>query len=282
MNFIRNFNNNAALVSDKEGVEWVVVGKGVGFGRKTGEVVDDSLVEHKFVAADKNSPEIEEFKDIKPQALQLTTEVVKLIEPLLKLTYNDYQYFTLADHIDFALKCARDGIEIDNGTVRWEVRKLFTHEFQVAQKAVELIKKKTGMTFPDSEVVFLTYHFVNAESDGSKLQETIKISRLIAGIVEIVQYQYHITLDTESFNYNRFITHLRAMMAQQLSKSQSGGSELDPSLLELMRVKYPLAFSTVERIDAFLQEKAGWKLESDGKVYMALHIWRVTHRQKIE
>lgn len=282
MNYIRNFNNNAALVSDREGVEWVVVGKGVGFGKKQGEEIDETLVEHKFVAADKNSPEIEEFKDIKPQALQLTTEVVKLIEPLLGITYNDYQYFTLADHIDFALKRARDGIEIDNGTVRWEVRKLFAREFTVAQKAVELVRKRTNMTFPDSEVVFLTYHFVNAESDGSKLQETIKISRLIAGIVEIVQYQYHLTLDTESFNYNRFITHLRAMMVQQLSKSQDSGEELDPSLLELMRIKYPLAFATVERIDAFLQEKADWKLGPDGKVYMTLHIWRVTHRQKIE
>lgn len=280
MNFIRNFNNNAALVSDKKGIEWVVVGKGVGFGKKEGEKIDNELVEHKFVAADKNAPEIDEFKDIKPQALQLTTEVVRLIEPLLKITYNDYQYFTLADHIDFALKRARDGIEIDNGAVRWEVRKLFAREFKVAKKAVEMIRKKSNMTFPDSEVIFLTYHFVNAESDGSKLQETIKISRLIAGIVDIVQYQFHITLDTESFNYNRFITHLRAMMVQHLSKSQSGGNELDPSLLELMRVKYPQAFSTVERIDDFLQERAGWKLEPDGKVYMILHVWRVTHRQK--
>ncbi|MEB3365639.1 CAT RNA binding domain-containing protein [Lactobacillus sp. R2/2] len=34
MKFVKNFNNNAALVSDKSGVDWVVIGNGIGFGKK--------------------------------------------------------------------------------------------------------------------------------------------------------------------------------------------------------------------------------------------------------
>lgn len=81
-------------------------------------------------------------------------------------------------------------------------------------------------------------------------------------------------LDPESFNYNRFIAHLRALMVQRVSRSNGTGSELDQSLLQLMQVKYAHAYATVERIDTFLQSKAGWRLEPDDKVYLTLHIWR--------
>lgn len=67
----------------------------------------------------------------------------------------------------------------------------------------------------------------------------MKITKLIAGIVDIVQYQYGLTLDVESFNYTRFIGHLRAFMVQRLSNARPYGAELDGELLALMEQKYP-------------------------------------------
>ncbi|MCT0161407.1 PRD domain-containing protein [Lactiplantibacillus pentosus] len=280
MKFLKNFNNNAALVVDDQDVEWIVVGNGVGFGKHKGDQIDEQKIQRRFVATLKQNVDIDSFQDLKPQSFAITTQVVHLVEPLLKVSFSDYQYFVLADHIDFALKRANDGIDVDNGTVRWEVKKLFPKEFQAASKAVDLINETADVTLPKSEVVFMTYHFINAGSDGSKLQETIKITKLISGIIDIVQYQFQMNLDPESFNYNRFVAHLRALMVQRVSRTSSTGSELDQSLLQLMIAKYPQAYATVERIDTFLQSKAGWRLEPDDKVYLTLHIWRVTHRQK--
>lgn len=280
MKFLKNFNNNAALVVDDQDVEWIVVGNGVGFGKHKGDQIDEQKIERRFVATLKQNVDIDSFQDLKPQSFAITTQVVHLVEPLLKVSFSDYQYFVLADHIDFALKRANDGIDVDNGTVRWEVKKLFPKEFQAATKAVNLINSTADVTLPKSEVVFMTYHFINAGSDGSKLQETIKITKLISGIIDIVQYQFQMNLDPESFNYNRFVAHLRALMVQRVSRTSGTGSELDQSLLQLMIAKYPQAYATVERIDTFLQSKAGWRLKPDDKVYLTLHIWRVTHRQK--
>ncbi|MGU9558811.1 PRD domain-containing protein [Lactiplantibacillus pentosus] len=282
MKFLKNFNNNAALVVDDQDVEWIVVGNGVGFGKHKGDQIDEQKIQRRFVATLKQNVDIDSFQDLKPQSFAITTQVVHLVEPLLKVSFSDYQYFVLADHIDFALKRANDGIDVDNGTVRWKVKKLFPKEFQAATKAVDLINSTADVTLPKSEVVFMTYHFINAGSDGSKLQETIKITKLISGIIDIVQYQFQMNLDPESFNYNRFVAHLRALMVQRVSRTSGTGSELDQSLLQLMIAKYPQAYATVERIDTFLQSKAGWRLEPDDKVYLTLHIWRVTHRQKSE
>ena len=267
---------------DDQSVEWIVVGNGVGFGKHQGDLVDENKIQRRFVSTLKQNVDIDSFQDLKPESFTVTTQVVHLVEPLLNISFSDYQYFVLADHIDFALKRANDGIDVDNGTVRWEVKKLFNKEFQAASQAVALINQLANVTLPKSEVVFMTYHFVNAASDGSKLQETIKITKLISGIIDIVQYQFHMTLDPESFNYSRFVAHLRSLMVQRASQSNVTGSELDASLLQLMMAKYPLAYETVERIDTYLQNQTDWQLHPDDKVYLTLHIWRVTHRQKNE
>ena len=68
-------------------------------------------------------------------------------------------------------------------------------------------------------------------------------------------------------------------MIQHLSGKWHQGQELDPAVLEIMRQRYPQAAETVERINTFLTNKNGWQLNPDDKVYLILHVWRVTHRQ---
>jgi beta-glucoside operon transcriptional antiterminator len=41
MIFLKTFNNSAALVQDDQGQEQVVLGKGVGFGLKKGDKIDE-------------------------------------------------------------------------------------------------------------------------------------------------------------------------------------------------------------------------------------------------
>ncbi|WEV36899.1 PRD domain-containing protein [Lactobacillus sp. ESL0677] len=280
MKFVKNFNNNAALVSDESGVDWVVIGNGIGFGKKAGDEIDESKISRRFVAVEKNIELANSISDIDTRTLALTTEVIQIASEKLQTKFSDYQYFALADHIDFLLKRADEGIDLGQETVRWEIRKLFPKEYDVALTAIKLIEKKTGMTLPRSEAVYLTYHFINAGSDQTKLQDTIKITKLIRGVIAIIEYQYGMQLDTESFNFNRFMTHLRAFMVRHICGiNDESGSELDRSLLELMKAKYQTAYETVLKIGTYLQKQAGWQLQPDDQVYLTLHVWRVTHRQ---
>ncbi|RHW44863.1 antitermination protein BlgG [Bombilactobacillus bombi] len=279
MNFIKSFNNNVALVKDKNNTEWVVIGNGIGFGKKTGDVVDESKIERRFIATENDNSQMETLSDISPKTIDITTKVVKLVEPLLQVKFNSYQYVVLADHLEFALQRADEELDLADGTTSWSIKKLFPKEYDAAKQAVELVEKLTQKQLSDSEIVFITYHFLNLRSDGTGLHDTVKITKLIGQIVEIVQYQYGITLDNDSFNFNRFITHLRSFMIQHLKQTENHNDELDPAILKLMIAKYPKAYATVERIGDFLQQKTGWELQPDDKVYLTLHIWRVTHRQ---
>ena len=48
MIFLKTFNNSAALVQDDQGQEQVVLGKGVGFGLKKGDKIDENKIERRL------------------------------------------------------------------------------------------------------------------------------------------------------------------------------------------------------------------------------------------
>lgn len=277
---IKVLNNSAALVKDTDGKEEIVLGKGIGFGLNTGDKIDESRIQRRFVLAN-DKIDIDQLKSIKPTAFDLTNQVVQLVEPLLNIKFNSMQYIALADHINFAIARAKDHhIDLSDNNTRWEVKNLFPKEFKVAEKVVSLIDKEMNIELPASETVLMTYHLVNAESDDAQVQETVQITNLINGIISIIQYEYKLTLDTDSLNYSRFITHLRALLVRILRKHSNDTAQLDSSLLSFMKIKYHKAYETVERISTYLNSKMGWVLSPDDKFYLVLHIWRLTSRQK--
>lgn len=280
MKFIKNFNNNAALVTGEFGVEWVVVGNGVGFGKKAGDEVDETKVTHRFIAADKTEALLANIGNVSPETLALTKDVVHLVESRQETTFIDYGYLALIDHIDFALQRAHKGIDMAGSSSDWEVRKLFPQQYRIAKEVVQLMEERTNLTFGNSEAVYLTYHLLNMETDDTDLQDTMRITKIIRAIVDIVQYQFGIQLDQNSFNVDRFVTHLRRFIIRHMKQITDDTDELDSGLLALMKAKYADAYATVEKIAAYLDKTENWQLTSDDKLYLALHIWRVTHRQK--
>ncbi|PJZ17535.1 antitermination protein BlgG [Lactobacillus crispatus] len=276
MKFLKTFNNSAALIENNQGQEEIVLGKGVGFGLKKGDPVDESKIERRFVTKD----EVDQVKGFDPKTIEVTNKVLQLVESLLQIKFNDFQYLALADHIDFALTRIKDHIDIAPANNSWEVQNLFPKEFAAAKKVVNLINQEMQIKLPQSESVLMTYHLVNAKSDVSQVQETIQITNLIRGIIDIIQLQYSMQLDTSSFNYSRFVSHLRILLVRFLRNKQKEEASLDPAMLGFMKIKYSKAYETAERITTYLHAKMGWDLDSDDEFYLVLHIWRVTSRQE--
>ncbi|MDT6952456.1 PRD domain-containing protein [Companilactobacillus alimentarius] len=277
MKFIRNYNNNAALVVDDHHVEWVVIGKGIGFGKKTGDVVDASKITQRFKS--ENTANIDNLGEYNKSIIDAASDVVNDVESFLKVKFNDYQYLILADHINFAYKRAKENIEFTDRAVNWEVKKLFPKEYQASLRAIKIIDQDLQVEFTKDELVFLTYHFVNVENEKESLQDTIQVSKMISDIIDIIQISYHATLDDESFNYSRLVSHLRYFLIRKIKSNKPASEQLDPSLLKLMIVKYPQENETVQKISTFLRNTKGWALSSNDQVYLILHVWRVTHRE---
>lgn len=256
-----------------------MIGKGISFGLKKGDLIDQAKIERRFITTEEKESLLQ-LKELSAKTLDLTTQVIALIEPKLQLTFSDFQYLALADHIDFALARSQEKLDLNTINNAWEVRNLFFEEYQVALQVIAFIEEKTGQTLPKSEAILLTYHFVNAASDSTKVQETVQLTRLIQQIVRIVSYEYELDLDQHSFNYSRFVSHLRTLLVRLLKEQHGASATLDPALLTLMQTKYQRAYQTSEHIASFLATKMGWHLGSDDLIYLTLHIFRVTSRKE--
>lgn len=68
------------------------------------------------------SDEIKRVKSFRPQTIDVTNQIVKMVEPLLQTKFSDYQYLALADHIDFAVTRINDHIDIAPANNEWEVK----------------------------------------------------------------------------------------------------------------------------------------------------------------
>ena len=72
-------NNNIIISLDDKGRELVLMGKGLGFGRKAGEEVDESKAEKIFrLDSNTESKHFQEIIENMPiEHLRLTTEIIK-------------------------------------------------------------------------------------------------------------------------------------------------------------------------------------------------------------
>jgi beta-glucoside operon transcriptional antiterminator len=280
--FVKSLGNNGALTKDETGQEYVVIGKGVGFGKKCGEEISADKIQRRFVTDAANHTELNELAHFAPQAVEITEQIVKDSEAALPVSFTRTQYLGLIDHMDLVLKRLQQGLVLtDNGTT-WMIKQLYPPEYELATKLCQLIQDDyiKQPAFTKAEIPAIVLHIVNAENKQTHVQDTMLMTQLIAGIVAIVQFAHGQALDVSSFSYNRFIAHLQSFIIRRLNglTNTDPEPELDPAILQLIQTKYHDAYVTVERIEHYLAVQQHWQLSLNEKVYLTLHVWRVTHR----
>ncbi len=133
MNYVikKVLNSSVVLVSNHENNEFILLGKGIGYGKKAGESIDQSASNQIFVPVENTkSKQFEELMDDIPiDILTITQEIIVEAQKLLECEFNKSLYLILADHLNFAVQRVRDGIVITN-RVFWEIKNYYPKEIQ--------------------------------------------------------------------------------------------------------------------------------------------------------
>ena len=133
-------NSSVVLVVDERGAERVLLGKGIGFGAKAGEVIEASAVDQVFVALDDADQRnlVELLAQIPPEFVELTRAVVADAEEQgLKL--DPHVYLALTDHLHFAVERQRRGLAVAN-RLAWEMRSVYPVQYAVGERAVAAMR----------------------------------------------------------------------------------------------------------------------------------------------
>ena len=138
MNYVikKVLNSSVVLVSDHENNEFILLGKGIGYGKKVGESIDQSASNQIFVPVENTkSKQFEELMDDIPiDILTITQEIIVEAQKLLECEFNKSLYL-MADHLNFAVQRVRDGIVITN-RVFWEIKNYYPKEFKAGLMAI--------------------------------------------------------------------------------------------------------------------------------------------------
>lgn len=275
MKIIRQINNNAALALDGNGKELVVLGRGVGFPKMPYELTDLSRIERTFY--DVNPKYFGMAADLPRPLVLACAEITERAEIELDCALNPNLPFTLADHLNFAAERLRKGIEIST-PLAYDVRHLYPKETELAKQARELLVREAGLKLPDSEVVNIALHLINAEAEAGDMHSMMMTLKALSDVDGIVEKQLAITLNKESFSYSRFSMHLRYLIQRLASCRQV--EERISGMLAQMRRDYPQAYQCARAIADYFRAAWNWQCNDEEIVYLMLHITRLQEKNE--
>ena len=267
-------NNNIISAYEKSGAEVIVMGRGIGFKKKQGEVVPADQISKIFRI--KSRTLAEQFKELLAnmplERVRISDEIISHAKDHLKLKLNQSIYVTLTDHINFAIERVSQGIEPQNALL-WEIKRFYPQEFQLGIYALELIQDRLDILLPEDEAGFIALHFVNAEY-GTDIRDAVKFPDQMQAIVDIVERDLGMLLDESSLHYERFMTHIKFLI-QRIDRKELLSSE-DRELSLLMQRKYPREYQCSLKVAEYIMQATGSRLSEEEIMYLSVHIRRVS------
>ncbi|MGC4151892.1 MAG: PRD domain-containing protein [Propionicimonas sp.] len=264
-------NSSVVLVADERGLERVLLGRGIGFNRKAGEVVPQDQADRVFIALDDADHRnlVELLAQIPAEYVELTRAIVAAAEES-GIQLDPHIYLTLTDHLHFAVSRHREGLVVAN-RLAWEVRNVYPTEYAIGVRALSLMRDRLEVELPHQEAANIAFHLVNAEL-GRPAVDSVRVIGLISAIMTIVTNAAAVTIDRDDLHGSRFVIHLQ-FFAERLFGDRLLRSE-DDFLFRTMGNRYPRSLAAAERVRSYIEQEHQVRIPDEELAYLALHIAR--------
>jgi transcriptional antiterminator len=269
----RAFNNNVVLVTEPSTQnEIILLGRGIGFGQKKGNLIaaDDPRIEKKFRMD--NAAHVKQYQrlvnEVDQAVIGISEEIIALIAKEIAPQLNQYVHVALPDHIHFAIYRLKNGMEIVNPFL-YEVKSLYPKEFALAKKAANMIADTFHIEIPESEVGFLTLHIHSAVSN-LPVSKAVQYTTIVADLVGIIEQRLGIEMERDGMDYIRLAAHLRAVVERvRLQKTVAN------PLLEKIREAVPEAYLLARDLGKIIAERLNAHVPEDEIGFIAMHLFRL-------
>lgn len=269
----RVFNNNVVLAYEPpDHQEVILMGKGIGFGQKPGNLLtrDDPRIEKKFRL--EQEQHIRQYQSLINQVdravIGIAEEIISLIAKEISPDINEHAHVALPDHIHFAIERLRNGMEIVNPFL-FEIQTLYAKEYALAERATRMIEEQFHIQLPESETGFLALHIHSAASY-IPVTKTMQFTHVVSELVARIEEASGSKIDKQSIEYIRLITHLRFAIERIRQ-----GKPIHNPLLDRMRATLPESYQLATELGKLISEKLDVNVPEDEIGYIALHLFRL-------
>ena len=157
-------NNNGVIAIDMdENKEYVILGKGVGFGKKVSQRFDkpEGCTTYRLEQETERGSAKELVKGIEPEYLEIADAILTESQKVFGDSIDRGILFPLADHISFAVARIRRNEQISNPLTD-DIRVMFYKEYKVASCIRELLKERLQIEIDEHEIGYLALHVHSA------------------------------------------------------------------------------------------------------------------------
>jgi beta-glucoside operon transcriptional antiterminator len=273
----RVINNNILCAIDEHGNEMIVTGRGIGFKRNIGELIDPAQVEKTYRMEDKAGQRRlrELVAQIPLEHLKLTEELIEYIKGQITQPLNESLLITLADHISFAIARKEQGVEFSN-PLSDGIMCYYPTEYRLGQYCLESIEQRYGIELNADEAAYIALHIVNAElnTDMGQMQD---MTKLLDGCVRVTEFYYNKKFDRGSLDFSRYIIHLRYLVQRlyQGKQMEDKAEEQDVLFRELIRRNCKDHYECASRIALYIETNFNHSITEEERIYLTIHLKRL-------
>lgn len=264
-------NNNGVIAIDMdENKEYVILGKGVGFGKKVSQRFDkpEGCTTYRLEQETERGSAKELVKGIEPEYLEIADAILTESQKVFGDSIDRGILFPLADHISFAVARIRRNEQISNPLTE-DIKVLFYSEFKVAETLKTILRERLQIEIDDHEVGYVALHIHSAIGD-EKVSVAMQTARAVRECIDMIENATGKPIDVLSLSYNRLMNHMKYMVARA-----STGEKLNLDMNEYMLYQYPQAYKVATDICKNLEGCIGHNLDETETGYLAMHIQRV-------
>lgn len=274
MRVVKILNNNYILVEDPNGIECIVMGKGLRFSNQVGSELKEENIQKIFALKDKKSVRDwqQMLEGVSEDYGEAIHSAIMLADEAMPGKLNSQVFIILFDHLIFALERQHKNIILQNRLL-WEVRQFYPAEFALGKRMIEYLNQRLQIKLPEEEAGNIAFHLVNAQTENPNMEQTIQAVKMLKDIFNIVQYSFVNRIRTDSIHYTRFVTHMQFFLQRVLEHKMLSGDELD--IFEQVAKGHPESYCCARKIGAYIQGVQKEEISREELLYLTIHIARI-------
>ena len=265
--------NTLIAISMENNQEYLVLGKGIGFGKKVSERFEipetiDCTV-YSLQEQTERGKAMELIKGIEPVYLEVAGKVLAKSEEVFG-KIDKRILFPMADHIAFAVQRIRANEQISNPLTD-DIRALFHMEYKTAECVKDILWEMLQVEIDEHEIGYIALHIHSAIED-ENVALSMQIAMAVRECIRMIEEETGQTIDVMSLSYNRLMNHIRYMVARSIK-----GEKLKLNMNDYMSVKFPKSFWMATEVCKQLEKQLHRTSPLDEVEigYLAMHIERV-------
>lgn len=273
----KGLNNNVMIANHPAFGEVILIGKGIGFNRKKGDLIEEGQAEKMFVLKDERERAnyIKLLPFVENDLHEAIISSIELIKKRAASQLNEHIHVALTDHLMFAANRIANGLDFKNPFLV-ETKTLYPTEFQIAKEVVQLLKDKSGIEFPDGEIGFIALHIHSAVMNRN-LSDVNRHSQLVTKLVQMIEENLEVEIDKEGIDYTRLVRHIRFT----IERVNNGETVEEPEkFATLLKEEYPVCYNLSWKLIKVMQQTLKKQVCDAEAVYLTMHLQRLQKKVK--